>query len=353
MRTRNYVFIGIVCVVALAIFLIFVTLPPSPSANNISGNPAASLPTPTVDATDHFNGGHLDGQLLFSRAGSVWAWQGNQASRLAIFPGKSSVADSAVQLFQAVWSPNRTQIAYIRQDESFSDLWVVNADGSNNRNLTNNRGAGVPHSDTFAKSSLWAYSPAWSPDGSQLAYLSDIKTDDLGLWVISAKGGQQPRKISAIGSGQGGIQHVSWSSVGNQLAVAAYNNGKIQLYLINATTGKETQLTEATEGAYDPAFSPDGKYIVYTQHKGNGSELWMLSVNGESNSAGTPIFLAPGPTRSPAFSADGSKIVYLGLKGAYFEIFEVSVNSAGTQGSPQQISDNAQVDANGGLSWSR
>lgn len=344
MKSRNYVFVGIIFIVVLAVFLIFATLPPKVS--NIG--PTQAQPAPTLDATQHLSGGQLDGQLLFARLGYLWAWRGNEASRLAIYPPKSVVNDNKVELLQAVWSPNQHQIAYISQDESFSDLWTVNADGSNANNLTNDRGSGVPRSDSFTGGSLWAFAPTWSPDGSQIAYLSDIKTDDLSLWLISVKGGQA-HKLSGLGSGEGGITQDSWSPTGNQIAVAAFSNGKSQIYTINSSTGSANQLTNAPEGAYDPAFSPDGKYIAYTQRKGSGSELWLVSAVG-----GNPVFLAPGPTRSPAWSPDGSKVAYLQLRGAGFDIFEIATSTkgqVGPAGSPQQISSGAGVDATGGLSW--
>ena len=347
MRARNFVFVGIIGLIILAVWLIFATLPAKVSDTGPSG----TQPSPTVDTTEHLSGGHLDGQLLFTRAGNLWAWRGNEARRLAVFPGKSVVANNKVQLLDAVWSPNQSQLAYIRQDESFADLWVVNADGSAPRKLTDDSGTGVPRSDNFAKSSLWAFSPTWSPDGSQLAYLADVQTDDLALWLIPAKGGQS-RKVSDLGTGQGGMQHLSWSPTGNQIAVAAFSNGKSQIYVINPTNGTPVQITNAADGAYDPAFSPDGKFIAYTQRKGQGSELWLVATTEGSN----PVFIAPGPTRAPAWSPDGSKIAYLHLEKSSFEIYEIGVGTkgqVGPQGTPQQISNDAQVDATGGLSWGK
>lgn len=344
MRTRNYIFVGVILIVVLAVYLIFATLPPKIS----NSGPSSAPPTPQRDSTDHLSGGQLDGQLLFSRAGYLWVWHNSIGTRLAIYPGQSIVADNQVELLQPAWSPKQSEIAYIRQDESFSDLWVVKANGSNPHSLTSDKGDGAPRSDTFTNNALWAFSPTWSPDGSQLAYLSDIKTNDLALWVVPAGGGQAQR-LSTLGTGEGGMQHISWSPDGSQIAVSAFSNGKSQIYLVNASSGKTTQLTNASDGALDPAFSPDGKYVAYTQIKGNGSELWLVSV-----SDGNTIFLAPGPTRDPAWSPDGKKIAYLGLHGAGFDIYEVGVKTGaqiGSDGSPQQISTNANIDAAGGLSW--
>ncbi|MEI6046565.1 MAG: hypothetical protein WCS37_19615 [Chloroflexota bacterium] len=272
MKPRYYFLITVGLVLVLGIYFVFSTLPQPTKV-------AEPLPTATISLSQRLTGERLEGQLLFTRQGNLWVWHGNDATLLGIKPSSSTIANFTVKLFQPVWAPGSGTIAFIRQDESFSDLWVSNPDGTQPRALTANKGKGQPRTDNYNLNALWAFNPAWSPDGSQIAYLTDIQTDDLVLWVTNVKN-PQPRKLSAIGVGQGGIQHPTWSADGSQIAVAAYDNGKSQIYTIRVNNGRETRLTEVSEGAYDPTWSPDGKYIAYVVRRGNNSDLWLMRSDG-------------------------------------------------------------------------
>jgi len=346
MKPRYYFFILIGLVLVFGIYFIFSTLP---SSTTNQGAGSASVP-PTADLSQRLKGEKLDGQLLFTRQGNLWAWKSDGATRLAIGAGNSTVADTTVKLLQPSWQPGSGAIAYIRQDETFSDLWVVNANGSNARSLTTHKGKGQPRSPGYIETSLWAFAPSWSPDGSQIAYLSDVQTDDLALWITPVKT-PQPRRLSSLAVGQGGIQSPAWSPDGAQIAVAGYDAGKPQINLINISTGRNTRLTDTNEGAYDPAWSPDGKTVAYSVRKGNGSELWLMRADGSNQTQIVSGLVA----RSPTWSPDGKTVAFLGLRGTGFELFTVGITPGGNgaTGEPKQISREARIEAAGGLSWGR
>ncbi len=337
--------LAISLIIAVGILGAVIIVATAPSKKNISSDQAA---VPTADQSDRLNGGKLEGQLVFSRQGALWLWQGENATRLPLDPGKSVAPNTRVQLVQPALSPDGSKIAYIRQDESFADLWTASANGSNPRQLSNNRGAGVPRSESFTNKSLWAFSPVWSADGAQIAYLSDNGTDDLTLFSTAAAS-FAPRQLSTLAVGNGGLQRPSWSPKGDAVAVGAFENGKLQIFSVRTANRNSTQLTSQPDGAYDPAWSPDGKWIAYIAHKGNGGEMWLMQADGSN-----PMQLSPQNSRSPVWSPDSKKLAYLGQKDGWFEIFTLELGPSGSPTtSPKQISNNAKLDGADGLSWSK
>jgi Tol biopolymer transport system component len=146
------------------------------------------------------------------------------------------------------WSPNGSQIAYVDD----ADLYVMNADGSNTRQLTTD-----PEGD---------YYPAWSPDGSTIAY-----------WNGSA-------------SGEDGGPPDS------------------EIHTIPAEGGTPTRLTNNDVSNIEPAWSPDGTQIAYW----NGGELWVMASNGSDQHALTSTSaIADEAAWAPAWSPDGTRIVAL------------------------------------------
>ncbi len=341
---KHYYAIGIIVGLGiLAAILIVVTIP-----NNKAAPGGGTLPTDTVDRSETLSGGNIGGQLVFSRQGYLWAWRGDKATRLPLEPGKSVVANNTVRLVQPALSPDGSKLAFIRQDETFADLWVAGADGSAARPLSSNRGSGTPRSPNFVGRSLWAFTPSWSPDGTQIAYLTDRGTDNLTLWATSANN-FNPRQISTLAVGQGGIQRPAWSLQATDLAVAAYENGKFQIFLIKATGGTPNRLTDLPDGAYDPSWSPDGKLIAFAAQRGNSSELWVMRSDGSGQAQ-----LSGQAGRSPAWSPDGKKLAFLGLKDGAFELFTLDIGPNGVAaGGPKQFSTGAKLDGVDGLSWSR
>ncbi len=338
MKTRYFVIAAVVALFVLAVYLIFATLPDK--------NSAVPIAPPTVDPGEKLSGDNLDGQLLFTRGGNLWAWRGNSAQRMAIEPGSSVIAKGKVILTQPVISPRGNAIAYIRQDESFSDLWVVNSDGSNPRNLTNNKPQGQPRTGKFVENTSWAFDPTWSPDGNLLAFISDKGTDDAVLWLWSSKTSNFTR-VPLSGLGSGGVGRPSWSPDSTRVAVAAYLNGKSQIFRVNLQNNQFIKLTEQPDGAYDPAYSPDGQSIAFVSRKGNVSELWLMDSDGEN-----PLLLSTIVSRSPVWSPDGTKIAFLGLKDASFDIYTIEVQS-GKPGALKQYTKNANLDGTGGLNWGK
>lgn len=336
---NHYIVIGtIVGLGLIGVLVILLTIPSKAGPGGI---------TPTPDSGETLHGNSIDGQIVFSRLGYLWSWRGDSAKRLPLEPGASSVANNKVQLIQPAVSVDGGKLAYIRQDETFSDLWVANSDGTNPRNLTNYKGTGTPRSPDFVGSSLWAFSPTWSPDGTEIAFLSDVGTDDLALWTTNSR--QYSRRlISKFAVGNGGLQRPSYDPKGGAVVVGAFQNGKSQVYGL-VGNGSGNQLTNVPDGAYDPTLSPDGNLIAYVARKGNTSELWLMHADGSGQT-----LLSNQPSRYPAWSPDGKQLAYLSMKEGSFELFVMKLKADGTpDGAAQQLSSGAKLDGFSGISWGR
>lgn len=196
--------------------------------------------------------------------------------------------------WSASWSPNGTQILFESDTEIESQMYVMDADGSNVRsldiNLPANSPVWAPTSDYIAFASMarpgisdivvasldgssvvritdgtsWNAHPTWFPDGSRIAFASD-RTGNLQLFVINRDGtGLQQLTTSDITHDQ-----PSWSPDGNVLAFVsdgptADRPSASNIYLLNLRSGLEVQLTEEqSDGANQPSWSPDGRYILF------------------------------------------------------------------------------------------
>ena len=188
---------------------------------------------------------------------------------------------------QPEWSPDGTQIAWIRyatRRGGPSDVWVMNADGSNKRNLTGDGPEEI-------------VAPAWSPDGTQIA----IDRNDY-LWIMNADGtGAHEIGTSPIRGGD-----PAWSPDGSKIAYIGSAPTGAEIFMMDADGSDSQQLT-STARVHEtrPAWSPDGSRIVYA---GAHTSLWHVDMM-RSDGTGRHVVIDEN-SLDPAWSPDGSKIAF-------------------------------------------
>jgi Tol biopolymer transport system component len=150
-----------------------------------------------------------------------------------------------------VWSPTGNRIAFSSYvDGNISDIVVANLDGSSLDRLTDGN--------------FWNGDPTWSPDGTRLAFTSD-RAGSNQLFTIDVDGSNLQQLTTS------NIAHYqpSWSPDGIKMAFVSdglteTRLGSSNIYLLNLDSGIETQITtEESEGANQPSWSPDGQYIIF------------------------------------------------------------------------------------------
>ncbi len=171
--------------------------------------------------------------------------------------------------FSPAWSPDGTKIAFAsRRDSLFLEIYVMNADGSNAVRLTNN-------------ATTEDFEPAWSPDGTRLAftavYTSGILHDDLSspppvptahngadVFVVNADGSNLTKLTTNSGTASWGP---TWSPDGSRIAFASDRDGNPEIYVMNANGTNQTRITNHIARDFDPAWSPDGTRIAFASNR--------------------------------------------------------------------------------------
>ena len=213
----------------------------------------------------------------------------------------------------AAFSPDGTKIAFTSDRAGSDDVWVMNADGSDPVNLT-------------ANGSIFDAHPAWSPDGTEIAFSSTRDSAWSELYVMDAADGSNVRRLTFNDVND---RFPAFSPDGTTLAFEStrFNTAdpliaNTDIYTIDAANGgNERRLT--TDLGFDggPAFSPDGATIAFsgrTAPPAEDPEIFVVGVDGSDRVNLTQL---SGSDDHPSFSPDGSKIAYARIDGFSADIF--------------------------------
>ena len=190
-----------------------------------------------------------------------------------------------------------TRIVYVnRQGKKFS-LVVADSDGHNEQAvLTQNEPI---------------MSPAWSPDGSHLAYVS-FETGHAAVYVQSLYTNQRVILANFRGSNSA----PAWSPDGKQLAVVLTRDGSSQIYLVRPDGSGLRRITFSGAIDTEPNFSPDGQYLLFTSDRGGSAQIYRMPVEGGPAQRMT---FDEGANFSPRHSLDGKNFVFSHLvKGRFY-----------------------------------
>ena len=189
----------------------------------------------------------------WSPAGRAIAFSSSRSGTSLIYvmaaDGKGAarrLGNSPADASEPAWSPDGSRIAVAVGDPP--RLFVIAADGRGKARSLGGGGA----SQAF---------PAWSPDGKQIAY---IRREPGGpvteLWVMNANG-TSPRRVTNL---DGTVSAPSWSPDGRQIAFAAGSGGGFGISVVTLSTGKIENRTNADGDDIEPAWSPDGTLIAFS-----------------------------------------------------------------------------------------
>jgi TolB protein len=118
-------------------------------------------------------------------------------------------------------------------------------------------------------------SPAWSPDGKRLAYVS-FEQGRPAVYVQELLTGRR-QQVAAY---QGINGAPAWSPDGRRLALTLSKDGNPDIYVLDLASRRLTQLTRHFGIDTEPAWSPDGRYIVFTSDRGGGPQIYRMAASG-------------------------------------------------------------------------
>ncbi|MEO8060882.1 MAG: Tol-Pal system beta propeller repeat protein TolB [Burkholderiales bacterium] len=165
-------------------------------------------------------------------------------------------------------------------------------------------------------------SPAWSPDGKRLAYVS-FESQKAVVYTQDASTGAR----RAIANFRGSNSAPAWSPDSQQLAVTLSRDTGSQLYLMPSAGGPPRRLTSSSAIDTEPAYAPDGRSIYFVSDRGGGPQIYRTSVSGGNVER---ITFNGAYNISPAISPDGRTLAYISRQGGAYRLYTLEL-AAGAQ----------------------
>ena len=202
-----------------------------------------------------------------------------------------------------------TRIAYVTKAGQRHSLWVADADGEN--------------AQAALTSPEPIISPAWSPNGAQLAYVS-FESRKPVVYVHDIASGR--RRL--VANFRGSNSAPAWSPDGRTLAVTLSRDGVSQIYGLDAAAGGEPRrLSQSSSIDTEPVYAPDGKSIYFVSDRGGSPQIYRMPASG---GAADRVTFTGTYNISPSISQDGRWLAYISrVSGAFkLHVMELASGSA-------------------------
>jgi len=266
---------------------------------------------------------------LSARDGRL-AFESTAGLDLGLFPGADPARASFVNVASAAgaeraaltrshaqrdeapaWSPDGSKIAFHSpRAGGLPEIYVIDADGANLTRLTYNDAA-----DGF---------PAWSPDGSRIAFASE-RDGNWEIYVMAADGSAQTNVSRSPGSTD---TQPAWAPDGSRIAFRSTVFGHDDEILAMAPDGSGVTNLSRSPGSNEaaPAWSPDGSQIAFESNRDGNREIYVMAADGSGQAN---LSRSPGGDEAPAWSPDGKNLAFESDRDGNREVYLMRADGSG------------------------
>jgi len=205
------------------------------------------------------------------------------------------------------WSTDGKKIAFNSDRDGNAEIYTMNADGSNVTRLT------------FIN--LTDGAPSFSPDGTKIAFQTNrAGGGNFEIFVMNADGSNQTRLTNIAGNDL----HPRWSPDGTKIIFDSARDGNAEIYVMNADGTNQVRVTNNPTSDQVPSFSPDGTKLLFQRHINGLAQIVITNADGSNLAELT----TSGSNFSPAFSPAGDKIAFNKTQSFTQEVFTMNADGS-------------------------
>jgi len=165
------------------------------------------------------------------------------------------------QNYLPAWSPDGSKLAFTSNRDGNPEIYIMNRDGSGLRRMTTNPAIDV--------------TPTWSPTGNQIAWVSD-RTGNPKIYIMNADGTGQRMLIGDYSD------RPTWSSEPfNEIAYAARTGPGYDIKIYSFASGESKRITDGIGSNESPAFSPNGRHIAFVSTRNGKAQIFTIDRDGQ------------------------------------------------------------------------
>lgn len=219
------------------------------------------------------------------------------------------VADDIIKQMTGQDGLSMSRITFVSEFQGNKEIYLMDYDGRRIRRLTS--------------SGTLNLSPAWSPDGSELAFMS-WRGRQPGVYVMDDEG-----KLGVLKTVGGELSSApDWAPDGKQLAYTSDVDGNTEIYVLDRRTGKNRRLTHNQAIDTAPAFSPNGREIAFTSDRSGSPQIYLMGADGLNSRR---VSWDSNYNDSAAWSPTGDRLAYASRVDGSFHIVIHDMASGATR----------------------